>query len=153
MKNSPNSYYISCIAWHYDEPMQKMNDFFFIKKDKTGRCVISIDIMQPCPHIFFKVFFFAPTLSINVPMFVFSPTCIRFLPMINAMINQQLIIVTRAVFFRISPNCSTFSTLISIYMYNFKKIYLSHWYCFLFQIYAIIFYISIHNRQEVHNHL
>lgn len=128
--------------------MQKMKDFFFIKKDKTGRCVTSIDIMQPCPH-----FFFAPTLSVEVPMFVFSPTCIRFLPMINAMINQQLIIVTRAVFFRISPNCSTFSTLISIYMYNFKKIYLSHCYCFLFQIYAIIFYISIHNRQEVHNHL
>lgn len=87
-------HYISCIAWHYDEPMQKMNDVFFIKKDKTWRCVTSIDIMQPCPH-----FFFAPTLSVEVPMFVFSPTCIRFLPMINAMINQQLIIVTRAVFF------------------------------------------------------
>lgn len=101
VKNSPNSYYISCIAWYYDEPMQKMKDFFFIKKDKTGRCVISIDIMQSCPHIFI-LFFFAPSLFRNVPMFVFSPTCIRFLSMINAMINQQLIIVTRAVFLELA---------------------------------------------------
>lgn len=76
-------------------------DFFFIKKDKTGRCVISIDIMQSCPHIFI-LFFFAPSLFRNVPMFVFSPTCIRFLSMINAMINQQLIIVTRAVFLELA---------------------------------------------------
>lgn len=96
MKNSLNSYYISGIAWHYDEP-NKWRLFFL-----TGHCVISIDTMQTRPHIkshlfFFLILFFgAHTLSINVSMFVFSPTCIRReVPYVIfcqrlAMINQQL---------------------------------------------------------------
>lgn len=100
MKNSLNSYYISGIAWLYDEPNEcrKWTTFFF----KLG---IAWYLLTSCKHVlilnlicsFFLILFFgAHTLSIDVSMFVFSPTCIRReVPYVIfcqrlAMINQHL---------------------------------------------------------------
>lgn len=113
MKNSLNSYFISGTAWQYNEPMQKINDLK--KRKKTQQGVVWYPLTS-CKHVLILnlilVFFFTHSLHkcFHVCIHLHAYLMSIFVSSCQWSISNWSL--SLAVFSRISPDFSTFSTLI-----------------------------------------